>query len=132
MSTEPDRDPAALDRPLTVPMLVRGALDCRVLIGLLAFRTRMLLIRLNVRYRNPWDRVSLWYFLGVAAASATPAVLMTIYHLPRRRWIEVTLTGFVLTERRRRLALTDDDVLGLSRSFTTDASNGVNHRVLLE
>lgn len=132
MSTEPDRDFPELDRPLTVPLLVRGALDARVILGMMFLSFILAAIALNTRVRHPWDRVAPWLWILLALAVAVPAVLMAMWHVPRRRWLEVTVTGFVLTERGKRLACSDDAVVGLTRSFTLDSGKVVHHRIVLE
>jgi hypothetical protein len=132
MSAEPDRESPGLDRPLTVPLLVRGAVDPRVMLPLAFVAFILVCIALNEPHRRTSDGGSFWFWSALAAGVAVPAALLTIWFLPRRRWIEVTLTGFVLTERRRRRAYADDEVVGLTRSFTVDSNKVVHHHVVVE
>src|SRR4051794_12312740 len=86
------RDLAELpgDRPLTVPLLVRGSLDNLLFILLVGASVVLFGVGLAELLRRPprWDRVRTCIDLGFAAA--VPAALVWLYLMRRRQWLEVT------------------------------------------
>src|SRR5262249_21341330 len=89
----------AFDRPLTVPLLVRGAADNRALQALFWVAGGLFAVGLCLFLQHPGRgaRGGALLFLAGAALAAAPAVGLLMYLLPRRLWLQVTVTGFVLT-----------------------------------
>jgi hypothetical protein len=133
LSATPQRDDDALpvDRPLTVPLLIRGSFDnalfvflcisCIILLGLGAI--------IWIREGNREGATVACSLGGVLAVLAT---LIGLWLLKRRQWLEVTLTGFVLSRREERRVYSDDQVVGIAQELEF-ASNGiVKRRLILE
>src|SRR5688572_10457146 len=101
------------DRPLTVPLLIRGSFDnglfvlCCVICG-------VALIIGALIARGGDGSAAAAAFL-VATAAGVPALVMGLWLRQQREWIEVTLTGFVLSRQGQRRVYTDEQIVGLSR-----------------
>jgi hypothetical protein len=128
---DPRRDLDDLpDRPLTVPLLIRGSFDnglfvaCCVValifsgIGTLMWRER--------------DLSAAFVVFGIAAAAALPALIMALWLRRQREWLEVTLTGFVLSRQGRRRVYSDSQLVGLAHHVTCGPEGKVKHRLVLE
>jgi hypothetical protein len=124
----------ALDRPLTVPLLVRGAADNRLLQALFWIAGGLFAVGLCAFLQHParGGRVGALLFFAGAALAAAPAVGLLLYLLPRRLWLQVTVTGFVLTRPAGSESCGDEQVVGLSRDSSMAADGAVTHRVSLE
>src|SRR5262245_22766027 len=111
----------ALDRPLTVPLKVRGALDNRVLVALYWITGGLLAVGLCLFAQHPsrGGRIGALLFLAGAVLAAVPTLLLLFYLLPRRLWLQVTVTGMVVTRPAGSESYSDDQVLALSRDSKT-------------
>src|SRR5262245_43181442 len=91
----------AFDRPLTVPMLVTGGLDNRALTALFWAAGGLFAVGSCVLLQGPGKstRVGGLLFYAASAVLLVPALALLVYLLPRRLWLQVTVTGFVLTRR---------------------------------
>src|SRR5437016_5741923 len=132
MTSMPDRPPlgptASLERPLTVPLLVRGSLDSSGLIALFlvgAFFVGFAALMWWTERAN--DHFASGFFLLLGCLILLPALVIGGLRWRRRRWLEVTLTGFLLTRRGRTVPFRDEQVVGVSQKSKRD-SNGVLHR----
>jgi hypothetical protein len=122
------------DRPLTVPLLVRGSFD-NVRFGFLClFLSLLALVAFcagsSVLMGRAWEpAVLLW---SLAALCGGLAALLGLWQFRRRQWLEVTLTGFVLSHRDQRRVYSDDQVAGVAQYSQTSIDGEVKHRVVLE
>jgi hypothetical protein len=132
MSSIPDRLPTPPERPITVPMLVRGSFQNPFFVVVTFLTGLFVVLALIGHFRYPPDSIFAAVCWFLAGCCAFPSVVMAFWIVPRRRWLEVTLTGFVLTDRGRRRAYTDDQVEAISRRFKLDSSGAARHRVRLE
>ncbi|MFO0880167.1 MAG: hypothetical protein U0840_22695 [Gemmataceae bacterium] len=132
MPARPAPDLPSLDRPLSVPLLIRGAIDYRILAALMLLALLFLGLGLFFRIRMPDDSYGPGFFWGMAAAFGLPGLLLLCWQVPRRRWLEVTLSGFVVTERGRRQVYSLVNVMGIARAFRVDSSRIVHHRIRLD
>src|SRR5581483_10854410 len=78
------------------------------------------------------DAVPAWVFWLIAAGLAVLALLRALWLLPQRRWLEVTLTGFVLSHRGRERHFRDGDVVGLWRGPPRPLLTARQVRVVVE
>jgi hypothetical protein len=104
--------PPCIDRPLTIPLLVRGSLNRAVVGAPLVVAAVFLCMALYVLlFRSgPLNPVEVAVYFGgfaVGLLHAGPAILWLIR---QRCWLEVTLTGLVLCDRRGRHAFADEAV----------------------
>src|SRR5262245_58385551 len=85
----------SVDRPLTVPLLIRGSFDNSLFGTLLVIVLLLLIAGLYglIRERSIYPMLICW---GIAAAAGVPAAVLGLWLRLRREWLEVTLTGFVL------------------------------------
>src|SRR5262245_49349651 len=102
------------DRPLSVPLLVRGGFNSGLLVWLAFYGNAFILAGLFALLQPSPEAVAGVFWL-IAAGFGVLVLLRALWLLPRRRWLEVTLNGFVLTRRGRRQTFLDADVVGLSR-----------------
>lgn len=121
----------AFTRPLTVPLLVRGAIDkagVGCVLGGVVF-----LIGLGIYFHLAVPRgvglaICVW---SVAAVFLFPVLALVLWRWPRQCWLEVTVTGFVLTGRGRKQVYRDEDVVALSRRYVL-YQNSTHHHLMLE
>jgi hypothetical protein len=112
---EPLNPSDRVDRPLTMPLLVHGGvltkMTCLVIaLGLFGFVFSVigtLAIALGGTIREVTE------FWVVAAATGLPAIFMHYWNAISRRWLEVTVTGFVLTRRGEKITVRDDQVIAV-------------------
>ncbi len=129
MSSLPE--PAPADRPLTVPLLIRGSYDHPLFVAvwsmvvIFACLGAVSLLRTRV-----WDAaLACW---SISALMSVPATLLTLWIRRQRHWLEVSLTGFVISRRGQRRMYTDDQVVGVAQSARSDAEGNVKRRVVIE
>jgi hypothetical protein len=104
--------PASLDRPFTVPLLIRG-IGHRFGIALLLMAGLFFLLALVVQVKKPGDPlVAVCLILGVPCGVG--GLINLAWNLPRRRWLEVSRGGFVVSTRKGKVAYQDHQVVGLS------------------
>ena len=104
--------PPSLDRPFTVPLLIRGT-GHRFGIGLLSIAGLLFLLALVVQLKNPGDPLgAVCLFFGVVCALI--GLVNLAWNLPRRRWLEVSRGGFVVSTYKGKIAYQDHQVVGLS------------------
>jgi hypothetical protein len=136
MSPHPDlghQPPAAIDRPLTAPLLVRGGFDNRILVALLFLAGLFLAMAAYGRLQSrPYDQAVIVVLLVLAALCGLPAAVLALWLLPRRRWLEVTLNGFILTRRGEKTALADEQIIALSQRHSTDSQGSTRCDIRLE
>ncbi|MFO0846798.1 MAG: hypothetical protein U0797_31275, partial [Gemmataceae bacterium] len=131
MSTQPDRDsPKAV--PRTGPVLVRGAFSLGPLVFLLCCGQVLVGVGVYDRALRPWDRTSFQYMASAGAFWTALAAGTLLGQLWRRRWVEPTPTGFILTDRGRSRTFDDEDVVGVTHSFRERSVPDIRHRVRLE
>lgn len=130
-STPPPERPVE-SRPLTVPLLVRGEFDKRLLGVLLVMSAAFAAFGIKVRIDNPWDPCGPTLIWALSAAVAVPMLVRALWKWPQRRWLEVTLTGFVLSSRKRKHTFSDDHVVGVARTWWITSGNVVQHRILID
>jgi hypothetical protein len=95
------------DRPLTTPLLVRGSLlDPCLFVLCLGYCAIVLPIL--------WTIPSLLTLALAAVAALIGPVSRWLWLLRRRRWLEVAVEGFAITEKGRRQRLTDEQVSGVA------------------
>jgi hypothetical protein len=68
----------------------------------------------------PWELVLLEMFLATVFGS--PVLFTSLWKLTHRRWLEVTVPGFVLTGRGKRIAFRDEQVVGIGQYGNADHS----------
>jgi hypothetical protein len=119
--------PASLDRPFTVPLLVRGS-GHRLGIGFLLMAGLLLLCALAAQVKRPGDPlVPVCLFFAVVCGFV--GLVNLGWNLPRRRWLEVSRGGFVVSSRKRTTSYQDHDVVGISFRY---AAGGVGrHHVTI-
>jgi hypothetical protein len=117
----------AADRPLTVPLLVRGSFEtfplivlsvcCLTFAGIAAFAWSK---------EPPRNHSGSAAFLAIAALCGLPALVIATRAYAHRRWLEVTLTGFILTRRGQRTVIGDEEIVAVRHRSRSD-SQGVTH-----
>jgi hypothetical protein len=120
-----------LDQPLTVPLPIRGNADRGVLLALLVAGMILTGLGMTSRWPRPWSVPAELYYLGAFLAFG-PAVLLVVWQALRRRWLEVTMTGFVLTGAGNKRIFTDDQVTGLELFWKIDDDRAASRRARLE
>ena len=104
--------PPSLDRPFTVPLLIRGT-GHKFGIGCLFIAALFLVLAAVVQMKSPGDPLG-----AVCLILAVPCGLIGLvnlaWNLPRRRWLEVSRGGFVVSSRKGKIAYQDHQVVGLS------------------
>jgi hypothetical protein len=133
MTTIPDRergDAAASDRPLTMPLLVRGGLDPNTRRSLLFLATLIaILVAMDATYLIAGKPFELLLMVLFPAGFALIALGIFLCYFARRCWLEVTLTGVILTRRGQRVAVGDEQIIAVSR-LNVIAPAGVIERVI--
>ena len=123
-----DDDTPTFTRPITTPVLIRGSwFDVGCLPVAIVIGAGAVVNGVKIAGIPPWhlNEGIIWWVVG--GLFWLYALATAVWRLPRR-WIEVTLTGFVITQFRRTKAYADEAVVGLSRGY----SHGASHRVELE
>src|SRR5207302_4540744 len=69
---------------------------------------------------------------GVGLAAGVPAAALGLWLRRQRRWLEVTLTGFVLSRQGRRQVYTDGQVVGIARQVAPGPHGNLKRRLVLE
>ncbi len=105
------------DRPLTVPLLVRGGLDPntqRELVIIARLSALMAVVTIICGIVGAPGLLVLMQFTFAAGFGSLALGIFLWYHT-RRRWLEVTLTGIVLTQRGQKIPVRDEQVIAVSR-----------------
>jgi hypothetical protein len=120
-----------VDRPLTVPLLIRGSYDHGLFVTFCAITVVLAGIGIIVLFRGraPGAAYTLLFFSAVAAV---PAVLLCLWLRGQRQWLEVTVTGFVLTRLDERRVYTDDQVIGITQVTNPATEGSLKRRIVLE
>jgi hypothetical protein len=132
-SGDPQRDQGALpaDRPLTIPLLIRGSYDHPLFVALWVIVAIFFGLGLyGLAKHRDWDGALVCWSL--AAVVAVPSTVFGLWLKQQRRWLEVTLTGFVISRRDQRRVYGDDQVVGVAQSARIDAEGNSKRRVVLE
>jgi hypothetical protein len=119
------------DRPLTVPLLVGGSFDNILLVFLGVCCCVLIGIGLAAR-ANPFNRPLALLCWGMAGGVAFLALGLGLWLRQRRQWLEVTLTGFVLSRHDRRRRFGDDQVIGVAQTSRFISSGYIRRRVVLD
>jgi hypothetical protein len=120
-----------LDRPLTVPLLIRGSLDSGGFPTLPATFVLCVVIGFGgLLLRHNWFFAVVFWSLAAFIGVVTALVWLWLMH--RRQWLEVTLPGFVLSHRDERRVYNDDQVVGLAQQTVPTANGQLKRRVVLE
>ncbi|MFQ3649553.1 MAG: hypothetical protein SNJ75_04415 [Gemmataceae bacterium] len=118
-------------KPLTKPILVGGTLTSGWVVVPSCFLLAAGFMVLNGIVRKEWPLVTI-------ALSAMPVLggitlLAALVQLARRRWLEVTLDGFVLTRRDgSRVVYNDQQIVALAQQTIPNRLGSVKRRVVLE
>src|SRR5262245_46595641 len=123
--------PTGEDRPLTVPLLVSPPLASGwlALFALLALVLRVV----TLEPRPPILSSALGdAFLVLGVFAALLAFVGAAWSRLDRRWLTVTLTGFVVIGRWRRWAVSDEQVLALAEDWRLDREKRWRLRLVLE
>lgn len=133
MASLPPHDLPSLDQPLTVPLLVRGSFGNPLFIALLS-SSFLYLIRCVLAGVSPSpDRTVMAYSLGISATCLILGMLLLTWLRGRRRWLAITIDGFVVTcPGGQRLVYTLDNVMGIRIRERTRMGGRVNHLIYLE
>jgi hypothetical protein len=119
---------------LTVPLLVRGTFFSEMTMMLLVLSGGgCMFTGLGIYFAidgGPVDFVIGSLLLGLALGP--PAIVGLVRKMNQRRWLEVTLPGFVLSGRGKKIAVTDDQVIAVSRWSKIDDIGITNRVVRLE
>lgn len=124
--------PPAFTRPITVPLLVRGGFDKRLLGVVLGVSACLVAVGVWFRVKNLGDAAAPVVMWVIAAAIALPFLAVALWRWPRQRWVEVAPTGFVLNWRGGARSFDDDQVVGLARRSAVGLGNVTEHRIELE
>src|SRR5436190_2302529 len=127
----PDAALSSADQPLTVPLLVRGSPEQPALGGALILGILLALVGVGGLFKDD-DLTPALVFFCLAAAILLPALGVVAWLATRRRWVQVTMTGFVLTENDHRAAFLDEQVLAVSTRARVTATGVTHRRVRLE
>src|SRR5262249_29595652 len=101
------------DRPLSVPLLIRGSFDNGLFVACCAIAVVALFV--SVMLLRDHELTGAACVFTVAVVAAAPALFMGLWLRRQREWLEVTSAGFVLTSQDRRRVYTDEQVVGLSQ-----------------
>src|SRR5947209_5556338 len=125
-------DPALpADRPLTVPLLIRGSYDHPLLVALWSMVGIFACLGVYSALRaRVWDAALAYWSLS--ALVAVPGTLLGLWIRRQRHWLEVTLTGFVVSRRGQRRVYSDDQVASVAQSARSDSEGNIKRRVVLE
>jgi hypothetical protein len=96
------------DQPLTVPILVRGTLQRTAFVVPVLLAVLFLGMALFALATGDLERA--WVSLIPAALTGLGALMIGVFLIRRRCWLEVTLTGFAIRDHRGRRAFQDDEV----------------------
>lgn len=128
----PPLAPAPADRPLTVPLLVRGALDSRALGVVFWLGVAATALGACVIFQSFDGNLKGLLVFAAGLALLALAAAMLAYLLPRRLWLQVTASGFVITRGGADQAFGDEHVVALSRDSAGGQDGRSTHRVVLE
>src|SRR5262249_26129902 len=126
----PDAALPSADQPLTVPLLVRGSAEQPALGGALILGILLTLIGVVGLLSDDAVTPAI-IFLCLGAAVLLPTLAMVAWLVTRRRWVQVTMTGFVVTDPEGRTTFLDDQVLALSSSTRVTPAGHTRRRVRL-
>src|SRR3954471_22399124 len=96
------------DRPLSVPLLIRGSFDNGLFVACCAVAVVASFV--GVMILRDGEVTGAACVFGVAAIAAGPALFMGLWLRQQREWLEVTSAGFVLSGRAGRRVYTDGQV----------------------
>src|SRR5437660_678934 len=88
------------ERPLTVPLLIRGSFDNGVFVACCA--VAIFAGGIGVLLWRDLEPAGASLAFAVTAVAAVMAVVLGAWLGRQREWLEVTLTGFVLSRRGQR------------------------------
>ncbi len=105
--------PSSLDRPFTVPLLIRGSTGGTLFGGLLLMTGVFFASALLVHLQSPGDPLKpVCLFFGTLFGVSS--LIKFAWAFPRRRWLEVSRAGFVISSPRGKVVYDDEQVVGLS------------------
>jgi hypothetical protein len=70
--------------------------------------------------------------IAVPIGMGSTALGIFLWHVTRRRWLEVTLTGIVLTRRAQKISVADEQIIAVSRLSVTNPNGGIERIVWME
>lgn len=118
-------------KSLTRPILVGGTLHSGWVVGPLGLAAIIAIVGVIMMFRTNFI-VGL-VTLAIAAALSVPGLIAVAIQLTRRRWLEVTLDGFVLVRRDgSRLTINDEQIIALSNQTWPNSDGSYMRRVLIE
>jgi hypothetical protein len=115
LSSAQSDSPAASDRPLTKPLLVGSTIGNKALILVVSGTSVVVLALLPWVLIDPSDAAGFTPIFAAAVLFALAVGFGVMWELRRRRWVEVTLTGFVLSSRKKKTLLADEQVGAVSQ-----------------
>jgi hypothetical protein len=118
------------DRPLTVPLLIRGSFDNGLVVACCA--VAVVATGVGVLILRDGDLMAASSVFTLAAVAGAPALFMGLWLRRHREWLEVTSAGFVLTDRGGRRVYTDDQVIALAQQASIGAEGNLKRRLVLE
>jgi len=118
-------------KPITKPLLVGGTFATAwVTLPSMFFLAALGLAGLGA-LRREWPLVAI--ALSVAPVPGSFAIVAALVQLARRRWLEVTLDGFVLTKRDgSRQKYQEEQIVAIAQQSIPMSSGGFKRRVILE
>ena len=114
-----------LDRPFSVPMLVRGS-SGGVTFGVSALILGVFFAIGMIGQLNSLGDPFVLTCLVVGGLFGGMSLVKLLWNVPRQRWLEVSRAGFVISSRKERVAYEDAQVIGLSFRHTTSGISRIN------